>query len=134
MVVHSWEVTTIAGSNTWATQDGVGTNAAFNQPTGLAITPDAQTAYVAEYSAHRIRKVDIASGTVTTIAGTNRGSSDGIGTNAEFNYPYGLAMSQAGLLYIADQENMRIRRFEVATDLVSAASPRSVTDALCPAF
>jgi hypothetical protein len=124
VVVASREVTTIAGGlHSWTTQDGVGTNAGFNQPKGLAITPDATTAYVAEYTGHRIRQVDIASGTVTTIAGTNRGDSDGIGTNAEFNHPSGLAMSQAGLLYMADYLNNRIRRFEVATRLVSTRQP-----------
>jgi sugar lactone lactonase YvrE len=128
VVVASRNVTTVAGNN-WATQDGVGSNAAFDEPTGLAITPDATTAYVADIRGNRIRQVDIASGTVTTIAGSNvitnlvsgsnAGNTDGIGTATQFDRPSGLAMSQGGFLYMTDSANNRVRRYEVATRLVS---------------
>ena len=52
---------------------------------------------------HLIRRIDIASGTVTTLAGLagSSGSTDGVGTSARFNGPYHIAMDAAGTFAIA---------------------------------
>ena len=70
--------------------------------------------YVADAGAHRVRKID-PSGVVTTVAGTGtagfRGDA-GPATSAMLSFPAGVAIDGAGILYIADWQNQRIRRVE----------------------
>ncbi len=103
-------VTTLAGSSL-GYADGSGAAAKFNQPIGIGMDR-AGTLYVAEYSGHRLRKVT-ADGVVTTIAGTGvAGSKDGDPSVASFYYPWGIAVDNAGVIYVADRYNNRIRRVE----------------------
>ena len=90
IVLSTGVVTTLAGSSGVSGYlDGTGAAARFNQPVG--ITTDGENLYVADQQNHRIRKVVIATGVVTTLAGSgNPGSLDGAGTAAEFNLPDGL--------------------------------------------
>ena len=70
--------------------------------------------YIADASNHRIRKVD-STGTITTIAGTGARGFSGDGgpaTEAELNFPFGVAVDGAGNLYIADTQNQRIRKVD----------------------
>ena len=70
--------------------------------------------YIADAGAHRVRKVD-ASGVETTVAGTGTAgfSGDaGPATSAMLSFPTGVAVDGAGILYIADLQNMRIRRVD----------------------
>jgi protocatechuate 3,4-dioxygenase beta subunit len=66
--------------------------------------------YVADSANSTIRKITPA-GVVTTLAGTpgQPGSSDGIGTAAQFNQPFGVAVDGAGNVYVADLDNGTIR-------------------------
>ena len=55
--------------------------------------------YIADYSNHRIRKVTISTGLVSTIAGTGTNSYSGDGgeaTSAALNYPQGVALDSSG--------------------------------------
>ena len=76
--------------------DGTGTAASFNLPTGVAVSSDGMTVYVADYSNHRIRKIDTSDGETTTLAGSVQGFADGTGTAASFSYPAGVAVSPDG--------------------------------------
>ena len=110
-------VVTIAGGgavgNTSGSIDGVvGTNAAFNLPTGVAIDAGGIW-YVADFFNHRIRAV-YSNRTVVTLAGggasgTTAGSANGVGTNALLNFPNGVAVSATGVVYVADQNNNKVR-------------------------
>ena len=84
--VATRRVTTLAGRSTSGSADGVGTSARFFNPWGIDVTPDGAIAYVAESTADRIRQIDVASGTVTTLAGAYNvhGFADGVGTDALF--------------------------------------------------
>jgi sugar lactone lactonase YvrE len=62
-------VTTLAGSGTPGNQDGSMAQASFNRPQGLA-GDDAGNLYVSDLDGYRIRKIDVGSGLVTTIAGS----------------------------------------------------------------
>jgi sugar lactone lactonase YvrE len=62
-------VTTLAGSGTPGNQDGSMAQASFNRPQGLA-RDDAGNLYVSDLDGYRIRKIDVGSGLVTTIAGS----------------------------------------------------------------
>lgn len=103
-------VRTFAGRKlTTGTADGPLSLALFNDPSGLAIAPDG-TLFVADNMNHTIRKVTT-NGMVSTIAGRTgiSGSTDGVGTNALFFNPYGLALDPAGNLLVADSGNSTIR-------------------------
>lgn len=80
----------------------------LSSPTGIAID-SAGNLFVAETGLHRIIKVTTA-GVVTTFAGGNTpGSTNGTGTAAKFNLPYGLAIDAADNIYVVDHGNDRIR-------------------------
>ena len=92
--------------------DGTGTAASFNLPTGVAVSSDGMTVYVADYSNHRIRKIDTSDGDTTTLAGSGTyGFADGTGTAASFAGPTGVAVSPNGMtVYVAEVLNNRIRQ------------------------
>lgn len=71
--------------------------------------------YVAEFSAHRIRKIS-PDGLVSNFAGEGGvfGSADGVGTAARFSNPQGLAIDGADNLYVADTGNQTIRKITPA--------------------
>lgn len=89
-----------AGIAGW--RDGAATNTLFNNPIGLALAPDG-TLYVADLYNHVVRQIS-PTGVVRTIAGRHEvsGYQDGLGTNAMFSYPKGLALDTNGNLYVAD--------------------------------
>jgi hypothetical protein len=99
--------------------DGTGATASFKQPAGIVLD-GAGNLFVADCYNHIIRKVVVATGAVTTLAGVagqagNRDSTDGTGTTAQFNYPWGLATDGAGNLFVSDQDNHLIRKIVIAT-------------------
>ncbi|MGZ3819301.1 MAG: NHL domain-containing protein, partial [Mucilaginibacter sp.] len=101
--------TTLAGSGSIGSADGIGTSASFNLPTALAIDAS-ENIYVADGANNRIRKIT-PGGVVTTIAGNGTaGSANGIGTAASFNFPQGIAVDNAGNIYVADTGNDLIRK------------------------
>ena len=108
IVIDNGTVTTLAGSSQGST-DATGTSASFNNPHG--ITTDGTNLYVADESNHRIRKIVIDNGTVTTIAGSSQGYTDATGTSARFYRPRGITTDGTNL-YVADQSNHRIRKIE----------------------
>jgi len=109
IVISSGVVTTLAGSaGQSGSTDGTGTAARFYNP--FHITTDGTYLYFADQSNHTIRKLTIASGLVTTLAGSAgfAGSSDGTGSAARFNYPAAVT-TDGNKLYIADSHNHTIR-------------------------
>ncbi|MBN1497416.1 MAG: hypothetical protein JXA07_11640, partial [Spirochaetes bacterium] len=119
IVISTGEVTTIAGATgIIGSTDGNGTVARFNFP--ISIANDGTDLYVAERMNHTIRKIDIATSEVTTLAGLagTSGYADGIGSAALFNEPYGIAAS-GGNLYVIDRENDAIRKISIATGEVT---------------
>jgi streptogramin lyase len=92
--------------------DGVGTNALFNTPRGIAVDTHANV-YVADMYNHVIRKLTLSSSgwVVSTIAGLAgaSGVSDGVNGDARFSSPYGVAVDGNGTVYVADTGNSTIR-------------------------
>lgn len=105
-------VTTLTGNGAFGFSDGVGAAARFTYPQDLVYDAAINSLYVADASNHAIRRIDLATGNVTTPAGSLSvaGFSDGTGPGALFNNPSGLALAANGDLYIADMTNNRIRR------------------------
>jgi DNA-binding beta-propeller fold protein YncE len=117
IVISTGVVTTLAGSTTYGSSDGTGTDASFQHPDGVAT--DGTNVYVADSYNHTIRKIVISTGVVTTLAGsTTYGSSDGTGTDASFHYPDGVATDGTNL-YVADTYNNTIRKIVISTGVVT---------------
>ena len=97
------------------------TSAQFSFSAGLAT--DGTNLYVADPISSTIRKVDIATGVVSTLAGnwTQTGSTDGIGTLALFNRPSAITTDGANL-YVADTANCTIRKVVIATREVTTCN------------
>ena len=107
-------IETVAGNGTagFAGDDGPATSAALNNPRDLTFGPDGQL-YIADELNHRIRVLDLTTGTITTIAGNGNEDFSGDGgtaLDAALNRPAGLDFDMKGQLYIADTYNHRIRR------------------------
>ncbi len=100
-------VSTLAGS-TSGSADGDGVAAQFHNPRGVAVDASGNV-YVADAGNHRIRKIT-PTGTVSTLAGSTVGFGEGIGSNARFSSPAGLAVDALGNVYVADDENERVRK------------------------
>ena len=105
-------ITTIAGTGTpgFAGDGGQATSAQLYYPDGTAF--DAQgNVYIADSNNNRVRKVS--NGNITTFAGTGTAGSAGDGgqaTSAQLYTPVDVAIDSQGNLYIADQDNNRIRK------------------------
>jgi sugar lactone lactonase YvrE len=99
-----------AGTGAEARVDGPISEAAFTQPSGLAIAGD--TIYVADAEGNIVRRVDLPpKNTVTTLAGGNLfdfGDTDGKGDAVRLQHPQGIA-TDGKLVYIADTYNHRIK-------------------------
>jgi hypothetical protein len=116
-------VRTVAGNGTdgFAGDGGPATAAIFNNPTDVA-TDAAGNLYIADQRNHRIRKVDAATGIITTIVGTGAMSSSGDGgpaMAASLWYPSEVAVDGLGNIYISEQIGHRIRKVEAATGTIS---------------
>ncbi|MHB9116801.1 MAG: NHL repeat-containing protein [Burkholderiales bacterium] len=120
IVIATGAVTTLAGTASpffgYGSTDGTGTAAKFNGPAG--ITTDGTNLYVADTGNNAIRKVVIATGAVTTLAGGAWGSTDGTGTAALFYSPAGIVTDGTNL-YVADSLNTTIRKIVIATGAVT---------------
>jgi sugar lactone lactonase YvrE len=125
-------VTTFAGTaGAVGTTDGTGAAARFSNPNGMAIDA-AGNLYVADWGNHTIRRITPA-GVVTTLAGTPGvpGNSNGTGVAARFAQPNGVAVDNAGNVFVADASNHTIRRITpagVVTTLAGQAGATGTTD------
>ena len=100
--------------------DGVGAAARVLNPRGLTFDVTSNTLFVSDYSNAAIRRVDPATGAVQTFAGVmgSAGTSDGVGTAARFNAPFGIT-GDGDALYVVDQSNNSVRRIDLATQMVT---------------
>jgi len=101
-------VTTFAGlAGSWGHEDGVGTAARFDGPTGLAVDAS-DNLYVTDVYSGLIRKVTPAA-VVTTLAGSpgSHGATDGVGNAASFYTPVAVDVDPAGNLLVTDGTTVR---------------------------
>ena len=95
--------------------DGIAaTSAQLYYPFGVTFDASGNM-YIADRYNHRIRKVDVATGLISTVAGTGMGGYNGDGiaaTSAQLNYPYDVTFDASGNMYIADDDNNRIRKVD----------------------
>lgn len=117
-ITQAAEVSTLAGS-TNGYVDGPSNVAQFSAPWGVA-TDAAGNVYVADISNDNIRKIT-PEGVVSTLAGLLQGFADGIGTQAKFCQPRGVATDTAGNVYVADTCNGKIRKITPAGEVSTLA-------------
>jgi streptogramin lyase len=123
------------GSAGYTGDGGAATSATFKNPEGVAVGPDGSI-YVVDSDNHVVRKINPATGVVTTVAGSGSPgwSGDGLlATAARLQQPQDVAVASNGDLYIADTGNHSIRKVTAATGLITtvagSGSPGSTGDA-----
>ncbi len=120
------------GAASYSGDGGPANQAALRDPHGLVIGPG-EVMYIADTLNHRVRKVDLKTGVISTIAGTGEAGFSGYGgpsTKATFSGVLGIALGPAGdRLYVADLSNRRIRMIALKTGIVSSIAGNG-TDAV----
>jgi streptogramin lyase len=101
--------------------------AQFNSPFGVAVDANGNV-YVADTFNNTIRKITPA-GVVSTLAGLagSSGDSDGTGSAARFNSPFGIAVDRDGTLYVTDTNNITIRKVTPAGVVTTFAGQSGVS-------
>lgn len=119
-------ITTIAGTGLQGTtgDGGPATAAKFLTPMGLAVD-ESGNLYIADQAGNTIRKINAATGIISTIAGTGIGGFAGDGgqaTSAKIDQPIGLLLDGKGNLYCTDGSNYRIRKINLSTGIITTVA------------
>jgi len=124
-------ITTVAGnyvsgqnSSGFSGDGGPATSAQFAGPWGVALDANGNL-FIADSGNNRIRRVDAASGVVTTVAGNGDADFSGDGgaaTGASLFAPFGVAVDARGNVLVADSGNSRVRRVDAATAIITTAA------------
>ena len=105
-------ITTIAGTSERGYQGDTGPakDAVFDGPKGIRCDMDGNL-YVVDCENHCIRKIDVKTMNVTTVAGGQKGTGgdNGPATKAGMDRPHGCIIDRDGTIYIADTNNHRVR-------------------------
>jgi len=125
-------VSTLAGNGTLGLVDAAGTAARFRTPVGVAVDGSGNV-YVADMNNNSIRMIT-AAGVVSTLAGAGffgAGFVDAAGINARFRFPQGVAVDGSGNVYVADTDNMLIRKITagVVSTLAGGNQMQGLVDA-----
>lgn len=118
-------VTTIAGTGIQGNSGdgGPGISANLNRPFAVALDA-AGNLYICDSSNHDIRRLNLASGIITTYAGNGLpafSGDGGLAVSASLQFPLGVVMDKSGNLYIADAGNNCIRKVSPAGVIVTVA-------------
>jgi len=134
LAVSGLMVSTLAGGGFAGFRDGVGSEALFNHPSGLAaLGPDYLV--VADGFNHRIRGLRLSSRAVETLAGTGRpGFLDGPAASAQLNFPAAVAAvpGSASVVVVADMYNRAVRSLDLAAGTLATLSATAALEPLYP--
>ncbi len=121
--ISTGAIRAVAGSATTpGFVDGTGDAARFVAPYGLAADGHGGV-FIADPGGNAIRKLELASGRVTTVAGgSSMGAVNGVRETARFSRPQGIVEVSPGLLYVADTQNDAIRSVALASGKVSTVA------------
>ncbi|MEI8020591.1 MAG: hypothetical protein WCH39_20480 [Schlesneria sp.] len=118
------EIVTIAGhgKDEYSGDGGPALKAGLGQPFGLEIGPDGAL-YFCEFSNHVIRRLDLQTQVISTVAGTGRqagyAGDGGPATGALMNQPHELRFDHAGNYYISDMVSQAVRKVDAKTKVMS---------------
>lgn len=110
-------VSTLVGTGqaAYSGDDGPAGAATLHWPHGVAVDPSGAGLYIADSANHRVRRVDLASGLISTVAGGATAGAAGDGgpaVAAQLEDPKAVWAAPSGDLYIADSGNERVRRVD----------------------
>jgi sugar lactone lactonase YvrE len=100
---------------------GPATLAQLADPTGVAVNASGDV-FIADSANHRIRKVTVATGVITTVAGSGVAGfagDNGQATSALLNTPRALTFDSGGIMIIVDSDNGRIRKVNLTTGVIT---------------
>lgn len=117
-ITPAGDVSTFAGS-TQGYLDAAGTSARFNYPYGITLDAS-NNIFISDSQNHKIRKITPL-GLVSTLAGSTSGFADGTTLTSKFSFPQGLAIDDSNNLFVADNNNHKIRKIS-QTGLVSTVA------------
>lgn len=119
-------ITTIVGNGKeeFSGDGGPATEAGLSSPNGLTIDEQGNL-FIADFSNNRVRRVDVVTGIITTVAGSGKEEFNGDGTlstSIRLNSPSGLAIDSVGNLFIADLFNNKVRRVDAVTGIITTVA------------
>ena len=109
------------GESGFSGDGGEASKSQLNSPTGLAIDSKGNL-FISDSGNERIRKIDLATGIISTVAGTGKTGFSGEGiaaAKAQLSNPLGLAIDKQDNLYIVDRGNNRIRKIEAKSGIIT---------------
>jgi sugar lactone lactonase YvrE len=124
-------ITTVAGTGKVGDRGDGGPAAAaqLNQPFDLTFDAEGNLFFSDTFN-HRVRRIDHASGTISTVAGSGKAGFSGDGgpaIEAQLNEPYGVVVDRNGTLFVADRLNRRIRRIDGRTKIITTVAGNGTT-------
>ena len=116
-------ITTVAGNGNpgFAGDTGPATTANLNFPMSVALD-SASDLIIADAFNNRVRRVDAATGKISTFVGGGAGGDGSPATSATFVQPYGISIDSSGNIFIADTLNERIRRVDASTGNITTVA------------
>jgi DNA-binding beta-propeller fold protein YncE len=116
-------ISTVAGTGKagFSGDGGPATRAQFSSPHAIQFDPEKQSLYVCDIGNHRVRRIDLKSGTITTFAGAGetKPTPDGADVRiAPLHGPRAIDFDAAGDLWLALREGNRVYRVEMKSDTV----------------
>lgn len=119
-------VTTVLGTGVagFSGDGGPGIQAQIYWPHSVAVDPAGSAVLVADTANHRIRRLDVATGTVSTVAGSGQagfGGDGGPATGALLHGPKAVLAGGGGEIFIADTANDRVRRVDASGIITTVA-------------
>ena len=119
-------ITVVAGNALYgyAGDGGPATSASFASPTAIALDT-AGNFYIADSGNNVVRKVNISTGTITTVVGTGTAGYSGDGgpaISATIQNPWGIAVDTTGNIYVSDTGNSSVRKVDASTGLISTVA------------
>jgi len=116
-------ITTICGDDTagYSGDNGLAKNARLSHPEDICLDKDGNI-LIADAANNRIRKINLITGIITTIAGNDTAGfsgDEGLASIAKLNSPEGVITDANGDIYIADAANQRIRKITISTGIIT---------------